>query len=762
MKRFWIILLFTSACCAQIVGGNIVLGGNIVIGPGPAGSPPPPPGTYDMLSLMLMKPSLRAVDHFAGTKLNLSASNHLYTQLTTGNYYDIKGDSGYPWDINLYDANYIYLSTTEYTYASASEGKRFESLNGAIGFKGVPFAARFMNIGQSVLSNDSRLALYTACGTATYTNLGYVKVTLTGPYVETIPGAGSNLPSNLNTVHLEYEWDLAAGYTHQSASVKETFTFDASGTYGLVAWKTQDWDTGTGAYDSPTDATYYNILTAGVTGIPYSDPCNFGLDGGPPSYISRTDLTTITLPTVPPSMGTNVCSAGSLTSCGNLTGANTMAIDPNFLNPLYRIVDTTTNDPTTAHPYSSNAVSCSGSGEDEIFSFDSSMITVCNESGGFFFPMNFGPPFGVASTRMYTTTDSATHGFEFTTQGLMGWGMTLAHNHLLYVLNSTTLQSYDFTGNTPTGTPPSPTSIYNYTTSSNCLGSGYTSTGAAPGGSDQFDHDFGIAFASGGGGQDTAGATKIAVYVTGSGCRVLDLSTDAVTGDFGPTGTISGTPCLSTWHNAKMFKIGGAQGAIRITPTGVTCGGVPWIWNYAASSLTGSFYADCVTYCGGHDANGLLLTTANGGNGLPRFITICSITGGCPTQTGITQNLPSGGIQAGMDQHFAWNVLNDSWPFISSTFVPSAATPTKAWAFEVLGWQPTLGSNPYRFASTYADSRSSEFQIAEAIGAASQDGKWFLFGTNWLGTFGSVTGTAACVIGGSPECRGDVIAVSLQ
>jgi hypothetical protein len=248
-------------------------------GPEPTPIPPIPPGPvpYDMLAWMLMSPSLAASNHFKSTELDgVTPANHLYTQLGTGNFYWIKGDSGYPWDINIFDSNFIYLSTTELTYASPTEGKRFESLNPLIGFKGVPFAKRFMNIGDQVFSTDTRLAIYTACGSATYTNIGNVRCTLAGPFTETISGAGQNIPSNLTTIHIQYEWSLDASYNRKSGSVMETYTFCQP--YGLVHWQTQNWDVGTGSYGSPTNATNYNILTAGA-GPSYDDPCGFGVEG---------------------------------------------------------------------------------------------------------------------------------------------------------------------------------------------------------------------------------------------------------------------------------------------------------------------------------------------------------------------------------------------------------------------------------------------------------------------------------------------------
>lgn len=241
--------------------------------------------SYDMLDWMLMRADLRAANHLEGTKLDLTTpSNHIFTQLGTGNFYWVKGDSGYPWDINIFDDTYIYLSTTERTYGSASEGKRFESLTGSIGLKGVPFAKRSMSIGDSVLSKDSRLAIYTACGVATYTDIGNVKVTLTGPYTETIPGAGGNLPANLATIHLEYEWSLDTSYNHKSGSVKETYTLARP--YGLVRWQSQAWNVGNGSYDAPSDQSNFNILTAGTSGLPASDPCGLGTNGGGSSTLT--------------------------------------------------------------------------------------------------------------------------------------------------------------------------------------------------------------------------------------------------------------------------------------------------------------------------------------------------------------------------------------------------------------------------------------------------------------------------------------------
>ena len=126
----------------------------------------------------------------------------------------------------------------------------------------------------------------------------------------------------------------------------------------------------------------------------------------------------------------------------------------------------------------------------------------------------------------------------------------------------------------------------------------------------------------------------------------------------------------------------------------------------------------------------------------------------------ITEALPSG--LTNMDQHFAWNVLNDTWPILSSSFPSSGSilTPAHPWVGEILGWQPIHGPNPYRFAATYCTSANPDFSTAQCIGAGSQTGNFFMWTTDMLDTLGSTTGAATCTPGST--CRGDVVFVALK
>src|SRR5215467_10857984 len=78
-----------------------------------------PPGTYDMLDWMTLDSDLRSTYHMEGT------SNPIYTVMESGKFYWVKGALGYPWDIQLYDNNYIYLWITELSWTVPESYKKF-------------------------------------------------------------------------------------------------------------------------------------------------------------------------------------------------------------------------------------------------------------------------------------------------------------------------------------------------------------------------------------------------------------------------------------------------------------------------------------------------------------------------------------------------------------------------------------------------------------------------------------------------------------
>jgi|SRR5580658_689806 hypothetical protein len=71
-------------------------------------------GYWDVLSVMMMDPGLASGYHMEGLTNNLPTS-YIYTiwDQTDSKVYYVKNPQGNPWDINLYDSNYIYQWVTE-------------------------------------------------------------------------------------------------------------------------------------------------------------------------------------------------------------------------------------------------------------------------------------------------------------------------------------------------------------------------------------------------------------------------------------------------------------------------------------------------------------------------------------------------------------------------------------------------------------------------------------------------------------------------
>src|SRR5450755_2340395 len=77
--------------------------------------------TYDMLAWMTMQSDMGVDHHMAGT------ANPLYTSVTADRFYWTKTAGGYPWDIQLYDKNYVYLWVTEMDWHNPRTYKAFNS-----------------------------------------------------------------------------------------------------------------------------------------------------------------------------------------------------------------------------------------------------------------------------------------------------------------------------------------------------------------------------------------------------------------------------------------------------------------------------------------------------------------------------------------------------------------------------------------------------------------------------------------------------------
>src|SRR5205823_1093689 len=164
-----------------------------------------PPGTYDMLDWMTLDSDLRATYHMEGS------SNPLYTNVQSGKFYWIKGGLGYPWDIQLYDANYIYLWITELSWTVPQSYKKFTNN------KNLPLVPRCATAGfpgSTIKVANTNYDLHTNCSNTCSVTLGLLNAInqVWGPYSMSFGGNLANQP--LTTLVISYRYNCNANYAN--------------------------------------------------------------------------------------------------------------------------------------------------------------------------------------------------------------------------------------------------------------------------------------------------------------------------------------------------------------------------------------------------------------------------------------------------------------------------------------------------------------------------------------------------------------------
>jgi hypothetical protein len=426
---------------------------------------------------------------------------------------------------------------------------------------------------------------------------------------------------------------------------------------------------------------------------------------------------------------------------GSLTGANTVITDPDFHNPIARLTDADTN------PNAKNITflaSSGGSSNANTWNTDSTLIFVqdTNATG---YPMTFNRE-TLQAARMYVASFPQTG------------GMTVPGNHFswsrvnpnyLYTFGGTRILRYDFTNR---DVPPAPKLIYDLTTSPNCLPAGFTPAWQNFGGVSAGDGAF--AFGLSDKGFQGTGIYAV-VYTVGKGCTLLNTHTGRITSDWGQTGTIT-TPDRFTLHDVFLTRNSGWAILGPTTCLSSTCAKGPYFWQVGTTNITACGAAQH-GLCSGHWTLGYSHWANNDGDPfgqfhLRRFSDLVSFTP-------LINILPPG-FAPPVDQHPSWNNAdpNDTVPFISSSW--TKITPfTTAWQNEILAISVTTGTVS-RFAHNFITARSHRFVDKEAIGQVSQDGRFFMFNSDWMGTLGSESGSSTCRIGA--DCRGDVFVVQLN
>jgi hypothetical protein len=329
-------------------------------------------------------------------------------------------------------------------------------------------------------------------------------------------------------------------------------------------------------------------------------------------------------------------------------------------------------------------------------------------------------------------------------------------------MSGTTIYSYDLSMIGSSGTVPSPKQIYDFD-NSQCLRAD-PNWNANP--KVTWRSLFSIStddqvFASGysnTGNQGTGYLT--ATYTVGRGCRLLDSKSGIVYGNWGVTGRIS-TPDRWTIHANVLGKAGDWDLVGFTTCLSATCANPPYFWDVPTTNVTNP--SQCLS---GHWTEGHSHWMNNSGcnhfgqDSVRQYSSLASPTLSIST-------FPSNMVLP-FDQHFSWNNVDpsDSYPIISGSWTNVTPLPA-AWYNEILGtFLTTIGNIPAgtvkRFAHNFVTGKSQRFDTKYAIGQVSQDGRFFIFASDWLGTLGAegTSGTRGCTIG--TNCRGDVFVVELK
>ena len=516
-----------------------------------------------------------------------------------------------------------------------------------------------------------------------------------------------------------YQWSIASGTLPAGLTLAaSTGTLSGSATQaGTFAFSVQ-------AKDAASHTAVQN-LSLPVSGS--TTTC------GPPTYpCSRTDSAVAQVPSPVPNVG-------------NLTGANTIVTDPDFGNRIVRITDWNT-DPGAQPQNRSYISAASGSADENLWNVDSSMFilqTLGDAGYTYTFDTN-----AMQAARMYVSSYPSHGGFKLSGGGV--WSRVDPNVMYAPVSTGTSINKYDFTDRT---NPPSPQPIYDFTSSPNCLPSGFTATWMSKGGVSVGDAVFGMAYSNTG---DQGTAVYAVAYKVGSGCTVLNTQTGQVWGDWGASGTIN-IPDRWKIHNVKLSKDGNWLVVATAGCLISSCSHGPYFWQIGTTNVTSCGDGQSGGQkCGGHWTEGYthFVNNFDGGKYVIRPFSV-------PTALlDISTTIPAG-IRDPLDQHASWNNADpaDSLPFFLTYW--SLTTPFPGpWYNEITGEAPDGSGKVWRFAHNFITGRSQIFTTEYGIGSVSQDGRFFIFSSDWMGTLGSQSAAPTCTVG--TDCRGDVFVVELK
>jgi hypothetical protein len=226
-------------------------------------------GNWDVLSVMMMDPGLASSYHMEGITNGLPSA-YVYTlwDQSQNKVYYVKNPQGNPWDINLYDSDYIYQWVTELgvwngvnhwndptSCKKFNNGSQEQTSNLSMRWAArcvVPGGAKssFWNPPPPAMSTNTNYYTYVGQALQSQTqNLGYshLAVKSTGAFTITDHRADPPQQFSITTLPLQYTYSCSVSQKANSCKFREVFDYGLDTTvnpvdnikhsYGWVRWQ---------------------------------------------------------------------------------------------------------------------------------------------------------------------------------------------------------------------------------------------------------------------------------------------------------------------------------------------------------------------------------------------------------------------------------------------------------------------------------------------------------------------------------------------
>lgn len=405
----------------------------------------------------------------------------------------------------------------------------------------------------------------------------------------------------------------------------------------------------------------------------------------PRPYSARTDRKVVPYASTPPAIGP----AGSI------------VVDPNFGSRIVRVTDER-SDPTRP----GRSLFSPSSAEQTAWNANSTMFYV-NTMGGTFLLYNFDPatlkPRFAAAPNLPWTPEPQ---FSYTQPNIL-YGVTR---------RDAIFQQYDIS----TG------KVTNVNNAAKCVklrtGDSVSSVTVSAD-----DSRFQTAI---GPGQDKN--YLVYIYDRSRGCRWYNTQTGEIGGDWGPNGTVSASPRFLI-HNSRMAKSGDF---VYVMPS--ASGGRGWVvWEIATTNV-----AVCTRGCTGHHVLGYSHILGASGVSHPLNIWMRPANHLENSASLVPDIEPAKNFW--YDSHYSWSNVDpaDSTPVCFSTYRPTNPDTPGAPLLVTGPWENEIDcaatdgkhSTIWRFAHTYSTAKNGFWSTPR--GNVSQDGRFFLFTSDWQDQLG--------------------------